>query len=695
MSEEEEQLKKAKKKEFAMKEIVSTEITYIERLKILIEYFIQPLKESKILNNKEIDVQFSLLTRLFDLHKDFTFDINEINLSEIIKLFEVLSENFIVYSDYLVNFEPALNQRGQILSSNRKFAEYLEGKMKDPRLLGQSLESFFILPVQRIPRYRLLLEQLLKYITEEDEGYEQFKRAHNAMCDMALYSNEAIRARENKEKIMEIMLQFDSGSVQNLLDDDSRRFLLGATLLKQCRRGFKEFRFWLFSDQLLYGEKNPIGKYFLNRKILLSKCFISNAKDNVNSFLIQSPAKSFVVQTRDEKEKKEWIDAINDAIQRNRESFSAAGVRMVAPLWTPDAERSTCQKCDAMFSLIFRRHHCRSCGDVVCDNCSTHRFLLLHLDTKKEVRVCDACYKTLSGGSEIKRRSSTSTIMKSNSVGATPIKSLFSDVDSDQDSEDEREFNNSLDSLQNPFVSSPKHQLNPAEDFSSIPEEVVQAVRDSEVKQKNGNSGIPGDEGNRRPSPIRANSSSTSPREPRRGTIASYSNSMSQWLASSRSQKSGKRSSVGTIVEGKEDLDQGDKRDNEERATSPSKSRLFSILGGNRKRNTSTDKTENDEEKSEKTIENSENHGNTDSDSSKVHIINPIAARRASMGADVSLVQQQQKNEVVGTTKEEVEISKYLSLPVPNQKPLKPPPPPPKPPKPSSITGLSTEEALS
>jgi hypothetical protein len=39
-----------------------------------------------------------------------------------------------------------------------------------------------------------------------------------------------------------------------------------------------------------------------------------------------------------------------------------------APEWVPDSRAQRCmsKKCGALFSLNFRRHHCRACGDVVC-----------------------------------------------------------------------------------------------------------------------------------------------------------------------------------------------------------------------------------------------------------------------------------------------------------------------------------------
>ena len=53
--------------------------------------------------------------------------------------------------------------------------------------------------------------------------------------------------------------------------------------------------------------------------------------------------------------------------------------------WVPDDLRRACARCSAAFSFSARRHHCRVCGEIVCDACSRHRI--------KSKRSCTKCYK--------------------------------------------------------------------------------------------------------------------------------------------------------------------------------------------------------------------------------------------------------------------------------------------------------------
>jgi len=60
------------------------------------------------------------------------------------------------------------------------------------------------------------------------------------------------------------------------------------------------------------------------------------------------------------------------------------------PAWRPDAESPECTLCGTAFRITLRRHHCRHCGEVVCDPCSRGRLTLENLNLP-DARVCDDC----------------------------------------------------------------------------------------------------------------------------------------------------------------------------------------------------------------------------------------------------------------------------------------------------------------
>uniref|UniRef100_A0A8C8RL52 Lateral signaling target protein 2 homolog n=1 Tax=Pelusios castaneus TaxID=367368 RepID=A0A8C8RL52_9SAUR len=62
------------------------------------------------------------------------------------------------------------------------------------------------------------------------------------------------------------------------------------------------------------------------------------------------------------------------------------------PDWVPDEVCSFCTACKAPFTVIRRKHHCRSCGKIFCSRCSAHSAPLPRYGQMKPVRVCTHCY---------------------------------------------------------------------------------------------------------------------------------------------------------------------------------------------------------------------------------------------------------------------------------------------------------------
>ncbi len=63
--------------------------------------------------------------------------------------------------------------------------------------------------------------------------------------------------------------------------------------------------------------------------------------------------------------------------------------------WTPDHLIINCCVCELEFGNKFYKHHCRSCGQGVCEDCSQERRPLPDKGWEYAVRVCDQCLKDL------------------------------------------------------------------------------------------------------------------------------------------------------------------------------------------------------------------------------------------------------------------------------------------------------------
>jgi FYVE zinc finger/MORN repeat len=60
--------------------------------------------------------------------------------------------------------------------------------------------------------------------------------------------------------------------------------------------------------------------------------------------------------------------------------------------WQPDSKFKACFKCDAPFTVMNRRHHCRHCGSVFCGSCTSKKLSLDNIGSTEPARVCDECF---------------------------------------------------------------------------------------------------------------------------------------------------------------------------------------------------------------------------------------------------------------------------------------------------------------
>eukprot|EP01089_Gocevia_fonbrunei_P019349 TRINITY_DN6831_c0_g2_i1.p1 TRINITY_DN6831_c0_g2~~TRINITY_DN6831_c0_g2_i1.p1 ORF type:complete len:189 (+),score=30.88 TRINITY_DN6831_c0_g2_i1:37-603(+) len=120
------------------------------------------------------------------------------------------------------------------------------------------LLALLIQPVQRIPRYQLLLADLHKNTPENHPDYVNLGRAVVEITRITTSVNEQMDKHENFLKLTKIQKSF-VGNIKTIVTPH-RSFVREGALTKICRKVPKKRWFWLFSDSIAYG--SIVGEKF-------------------------------------------------------------------------------------------------------------------------------------------------------------------------------------------------------------------------------------------------------------------------------------------------------------------------------------------------------------------------------------------------------------------------------------------------
>ncbi|KAJ3439779.1 faciogenital dysplasia protein [Anaeramoeba flamelloides] len=388
-------------------EILTTERTYLYNLDILIntiQFELKSKSKSKnaILTNSAIKKLFGNLPDIFRVNKQLSQGLeqklkNWKKKSTLGTFFKDLIPFLKMYQNYVIQFQKSTELIQKLLRQNINFKKWSERNIEN---YGLHLQSFLIMPVQRLPRYELLLRELLDSTEENHEDFLPLSEAYEKITLVNKHVNEAVYKRENQKEIIKLQKKFNSSKLKDLITP-SRLYIAKGPLMKISRKKSLERHFFLFSDLLIYATVSGTG-YKLHNKFDLSNVRVEDVPDGdeiKNAFAIISEKKSFTVYAKTNEEKQKWLLGLTKVIEKNLEKSSTLNVKQKqikqrAPIWIPDSMVIACIRCNKKFSTVRRRHHCRNCGKCVCGKCSSHKLLLSHISSKK-VRVCNHCYKEI------------------------------------------------------------------------------------------------------------------------------------------------------------------------------------------------------------------------------------------------------------------------------------------------------------
>ena len=292
------QAKQAKKRKFIEQEIITTEETYVDGLNTLLTKLIQPIFDNGYVDKKYYDQIRSSSPKIYEFHKNFLEKLREVyrqNHAENIAggesedIVEVKNRNkktlasvfnncikdhrqqfMEMYIEFIKDYDGILDLFGTTFHGNVELAEFLTAKRKERK----PLSGFLIIPVQRIPRYILLLTDL-KANTEKDcEDYQDIHDAVEMIRDITNEINEKKRKIENLSQCLQIQEAL-TGLKQPIIEEN-RMFIDQFIFIK---KEIKHQRlFFVFNDVLIIANEKWKVKHILDMRTLEVKIKVDGTK---------------------------------------------------------------------------------------------------------------------------------------------------------------------------------------------------------------------------------------------------------------------------------------------------------------------------------------------------------------------------------------------------------------------------------
>ncbi|XP_072550679.1 rho guanine nucleotide exchange factor 17-like [Salminus brasiliensis] len=243
--------------------LLDTEQSYVDSLRTLIQGYMKPLKQpenSPLCDPSLVDEMFYQIPEILEHHELFLEQVlicvNDWHDRQTVGqlLVQSFSKEILanIYSAYIDNFLNAKDAVRIAKEAKPAFMKFLEQSMRENKE-KQALGDLMIKPVQRIPRYELLVKDLLKHTPEDHPDHPFLLDAQKNIKRLAEKINKGRRNAEEVERETRVMQEIEAHieGVEHILNPQ-RKFLRQEMVMEAKSVGGKKDRsLFLFSDLLI------------------------------------------------------------------------------------------------------------------------------------------------------------------------------------------------------------------------------------------------------------------------------------------------------------------------------------------------------------------------------------------------------------------------------------------------------------
>ncbi|XP_053324851.1 guanine nucleotide exchange factor VAV3 [Spea bombifrons] len=350
-------------------EIKQTEEKYSETLESIEKFFMEPLK--KFLPLTDIQKVFINISELVKVHRSLMLEINDSikqkNSQNLYMVFLTYKERLLIYGEYCSQVELAISALDNISKTREDVKLKLEECAKRANNGKFTLRDLLVVPMQRVLKYHLLLQELVKHTTDPTEK-NNLRVALDAMKDLAQYVNEVKRDTETLREIEQYQ-----HSIENLnqpLSLFGRPKVDGEIKISTLDKRARQDRYIFLFDQAVIVCKRRGDNYEMKEIIDLQKYKITNntSTDKENKkwsygfYLTHIQGQNgfeFYCKTRDLKKK--WLEQFEMALSNIRPVDASANYHEFK-MHTFECVTS-CRVCQMLLrGTFFQGYFCPKCG---------------------------------------------------------------------------------------------------------------------------------------------------------------------------------------------------------------------------------------------------------------------------------------------------------------------------------------------
>lgn len=304
----------------AVEEILMSEKSYIKQLSTLMTYFVNPLKA--IIDQQTHILLFGQIEMIFNLNTELLNEL-ETNLDNVAGAFLKLAPFFKLYSVYAFDYKQSLITLQNLSTKNDNFKRFLYKTETRPEVQTK-LNSLLITPIQRVPRYRLLLQQVLLYTKPSNIDYKIIQDSIKQIENTASHIDSVIEDQENIQIL--INLQNSLTNQKPLIVKPSRKVIKEGVLTRISSNGLNYKRYCvLMSDIFMYCKiiKDRAPQSLLENSIKcscifpLKKCKVSEIFPG--NFKISCHGDGIIFSTSEISSGKEWVRKLKETIDSHIE----------------------------------------------------------------------------------------------------------------------------------------------------------------------------------------------------------------------------------------------------------------------------------------------------------------------------------------------------------------------------------------